>query len=139
MTVQEVMEQLRRIASASDFVSQSANLTDAWNAVGVGPEAIELVLRFMEVNPAVDFGTPGPLVHFVERFQGRGYEEALAQSIHRRPTAHTLWMLNRLINAVHAGDMRQKWVALMKSAITNPAAYDDAVQRAKYFSERVEK
>jgi hypothetical protein len=131
------MEQLRRIASASNFVSQSADLTNAWNAAGVGPEAIEPVLQFMEVHPAVDFGTPGPLVHFIERFRGRGYEEVLVQSIHRRPTAHTLWMLNRLINAAPSGDMRQKWVALMNSAITNPAAHDAAVQRTKHFSERI--
>jgi hypothetical protein len=46
-------------------------------------------------------------------------------------------MLNRLINAAPPGDLRQTCVALMKSAITNPAAHDDAVLRAKHFTERM--
>ena len=29
----------------------------------------------MELNPGLDFGTPGPLVHFVEQFYGNGYEQ----------------------------------------------------------------
>ena len=35
------------------------------------------VFSFMERHPEVDFGAPGPFVHFLEDYAGRGYEELL--------------------------------------------------------------
>ncbi|MFC4323284.1 hypothetical protein [Litchfieldia salsa] len=61
-------------------------------------DAVEHVLNLIEQNPDIDFGSPGPLVHFVEQFYGNGYEDKLVQSIERFPTSHTVWMLNRIIN-----------------------------------------
>jgi len=53
--------------------------------------AVQTILRFMEENPALDYGTPGALVHFVETFSG--YDEELYASLARRPTEHTVWMV----------------------------------------------
>ena len=50
----------------------------------------------MEDFPEADFGQPGPLTHFVEGFYKSGYEELLYQSIKRKPTLHTIWMVNRI-------------------------------------------
>jgi len=52
----------------------------------------------MEENPNVDFGMPGPAVHFIERFPEAEYVDLLLNSLNRNPTSHTLWMLNRIIN-----------------------------------------
>lgn len=35
----------------------------------------------------------------METFYKNGYEELLLESIKRRPTMHTTWMLNRIMNA----------------------------------------
>ena len=137
MIAQEITDQLRSIASADYFEECSAKLTDAWSAAGVGTEVLEPVLRFMEEYPEIDFGTPGSLVHFLERFHNHGYEEKLIESIQRRPTSHTTWMLNRLINGTRAPDLRRRLIALMESAITNPAAHVDAVERATDFLTRL--
>jgi hypothetical protein len=37
-------------------------------------EAIEPILKIMETNPSVDYGEPGPLVHFCESYYKNGYE-----------------------------------------------------------------
>lgn len=63
-------------------------------------DAIAPILHLMEVNESVDFGMPGPLVHFVEKFFRNGYEELLLDSVRRHPTPHTLWMVNRIANGV---------------------------------------
>ena len=52
----------------------------------------------MEGHPELDFGTPGPLVHFVEKFVGAEFIDALVASVSRRPTGHTVWMVNRVLN-----------------------------------------
>ena len=60
--------------------------------------AIEPIFRTMEKFPETDFGSPGPFVHALEFFAGH-YETYLFESLKRRPTPLTIWMLNRIINA----------------------------------------
>ena len=58
---------------------------------------MEPLLRLMERHPLTDFGSPGAIVHYLEKFYCNGYEELLVESIKRHPTLHTVWMLNRLL------------------------------------------
>lgn len=59
---------------------------------------IDKILFIFENNPKFDFGMPGMLTHYLETFYKNGYENKLVKSIQRKPTIHTLWMFNRLIN-----------------------------------------
>jgi hypothetical protein len=136
-TEEEVTGQLQAIASADDFVAGSYELTDAWKSAGVGIEAVEPVLRFMEENPTIDFGVPGPLVHFVEQFYGTGYWEMLIESIRRTPTSHTLWMLNRVINGTKAPRVKQRLIETMEQARLNPRADKIALDQATRFLSRL--
>jgi hypothetical protein len=78
MASQEITDQLRRIDAAENLAARTGELTEEWSSAGVRVEAIEPILRFMEERPGADFGMPGALVHFVERFHSQGYEERLA-------------------------------------------------------------
>ena len=65
------------------------------------PHPFELVgpiLEFISKHPEVDFGSPGYLVHFVERFYHQGYEDLLIEAVGKRPTLHNIWMLHRCYN-----------------------------------------
>src|SRR5258708_6628507 len=98
MTSKEVARQLKGIASADDFVNSSHELTEAWSTAEVGLECIQPILRFMEEHPHLEYGVPGPLVHFIETFcpiAQKEYEKKLIESVTRRPTMLTVWMLNR--------------------------------------------
>lgn len=61
-------------------------------------EIMEILFSILENNPDEDFGIPGEIVHFLEKFYKNGYEEKLVESLNRKPTSHTVWMLNRIIN-----------------------------------------
>jgi hypothetical protein len=98
MTENEIDKQLANIGSEQDLMDRTEELIDAWDASNTGVVAVNPVLKFMEAHPEWDYGLPGPFVHFVERFYRQGYEQALVESIGRRPTPHTVWMLNRVIN-----------------------------------------
>lgn len=128
--------QLELIANSDDFFTSSSDLVEAWISAGVGLETVEPILRFIEQHPDLDFGSPGPLVHFTERFYRNGYEERLLQSIYRRPTALTAWMLNRLINGTEDPLQRQEFVAAMNEVVSHPLANDEVRQTAKHFVER---
>ena len=118
MTNEELASQLVRIAESDGFEDHAAALAERWRAAGVGAEAVGPVLRFMEEHPELEYGTPGPLVHFVEQFRGR-YEDALIESVSRRPTEHTVWMLNRVVNGAQA-DARRRYVEAMRLARLHP-------------------
>lgn len=64
-------------------------------------EDFELVAPMLEIigtHPEVDFGIPGELVRFVEKYYGHGYEELLIESVRKHPTLHNIWMIHRCFN-----------------------------------------
>lgn len=71
------------------------------------------VLDFISKHPEVDFGSPGELVHFVERFYHHGYEELLMKSVHQKPTVHNIWMLHRCYN-IHDPELVPKIKVLIR-------------------------
>lgn len=74
-------------------------IVDAMEAYPQPFDLVDPVLDFISKHPEVDFGAPGELVHFVERFYHQGYEELLMESVLKSPTAHNIWMLHRCYNA----------------------------------------
>src|SRR5215510_14380053 len=96
--LKERLQQITTQATEADSIDLAYKLTDELSGLSDGLDAVEPILRLMEEHPNFDFGCPGPLAGFVETLYGRGYEDKLRASIRRRPTSHTVWMLNRLIN-----------------------------------------
>jgi hypothetical protein len=129
MKERPLQEELERIASDADFAQKSLNLTDRWAAEGVGAEAVGAVLRFMECHSQLHYGTPGALVHFVESVCTDAYEDQLIESINRKPTFTTVWMLHRLMNVTQPSEHKQRQYEVLKLASLNP----NADSKAKYW------
>lgn len=136
---EEINSQLEDIAMDARFQETSHRLTQGWTRDGVGFEAVYPVLRFMEQHPAIDFGSPGPLVHFIERFHRQGYESELLASISRRPVQHTTWLLNRLINGENDRSAKRALIDAMGSILVNPEADALTIRSAREFLERANK
>lgn len=94
----EYAKELASISEAPDFAHKAERLVTKWKKNNAGMDAVKAILKFMEGNPEIDYGMPGPLVHFSEEFSEQGYEEELMESFKRNPTMITAWMVNRLIN-----------------------------------------
>jgi len=87
MTTQETEINYSVSPLANDFAARSADLTEAWILYWSRFEDHRAHPPVQEEeHSAIDFGTPGPLVHFMERFYGKGYEEKLIESVRRKPT-----------------------------------------------------
>lgn len=99
----------------------------------IGIEAVTPLLQLMERHPLFDFGVPGAIVHFVERFYKRGYEELLIDSVKRRPTMHTVWMLNRIING---SENKEKYIKIMKDIIIRTDIEEEIKNQAIAFINR---
>ena len=93
-------------------------------------DSVQPLLRLMERHPLTDFGSPGPIVHFVERFYKKGYEEELLLSLKRMPTLHTVWMLNRLISGT---DQAEVYLELLKEISENASYNKEIREEALHF------
>jgi hypothetical protein len=137
MAFSEIYDQLKNIESAPDFAEKAEVIVKHWQSSKLGIESVEPILRFMEEHPAINFGMPGALTHFMERFYQHGYEEKLLESISRRPTSHTVWLLTRVINGAESEDIKQRLVSAMEQAKSNSAADHDTLRRLDHFLSRL--
>lgn len=100
-----------------------ADLTEALDVIladvnpdEIGSESFQAAFRLFERHPLCDFGSPGPLVHWLEGAYPR-YLEELVASVERRPTEYTLWMVNRILNANIDATTRAVLVGVLKAAV----------------------
>jgi len=93
-------------------------------------EAVPAIFRFFEAHSDKDLGSPGPLVHFLE--EENDYHIELEQSVLRKPTFLTVWMINRLMNAAQPM-VREYWLTILTKVVEHPNADVETVESAKEF------
>ena len=104
--------------------------TDALDQNPKKRDAVPAIFRFFEAHSDKDLGSPGPLVHFLE--EENDYLSELEQSILRKPTDLTVWMINRIINGAER-KVREKWLAVLAQVINHPEADLETIESAKEF------
>lgn len=127
----ELQASLLSASASKDLPAALDDIVDGLDATDL--TTVPVLLRFMEEHPNLDFGTPGPLVHFVERFYRRGYEAELLASLARSPTSHTLWMLNRIINGTAEPDQRAQLLDVLRASAEHPSASETVRETALDF------
>lgn len=130
----ELVNKLEESITNDEFIDISYDIVEEIEEREDAFEAIKPILILIEKNPNVDFGKPGPLVHFVEKFYKNGYEEKLVESLKRFPTKHTVWMLNRIINGSQ-GDSKEYFINVLEDVMFNPNIDNEVVLLAKHFRE----
>jgi hypothetical protein len=105
-------------------------LCDEMRVVNNPAVCAPIMFRIIERLDSVELGTPGPLVHTLETWRGR-YEELLIQSVRRKPTPLSVWMVNRILNAIPPD--AQSWLTLLRSLADNPAASEETKAEAERF------
>jgi hypothetical protein len=94
-------------------------------------EFVSTMFAFFERFPDSDHGSPGPFVHFIEAWVG--YETELELSVRRKPTPHTVWMINRVLNAPSSSSQRERWMDLLRSVESHPNSTELTIFEAKKF------
>ena len=113
-----------------DFIEVMDDCMQEIEESGIGLQAVEPLLQLMERHPLSDFGMPGSIVHFVEKFYKRGYEQLLISSVERRPTMHTVWMLNRVKNGE---ENQQEYIEILNAIFHNEDVEEEIRNSARDF------
>lgn len=122
----KLINKLNNAILDDDFVVVAEEVADDIEERSDTFDTVEPILKLMENNPDVDFGKPGSLVHYVEKFYKNGYEEKLLESLTRKPIKHTDWMLNRIINGCE-GDSKKYFLTVLDKVISFPHLDTDVV------------
>ena len=109
-----ILNQMESCIEDDEITYEFDDLIEKISDLNLGSASIEPLLFFIEEHPLVDFGFPGTIVHYLERFYKQGYEEKLIDSLNRRPTRHTVFMINRLINGT---THKEEYLLLMNAII----------------------
>lgn len=132
---EDFLQKLNALCPADDDPELEATLyeligllDDAEDAQGVIPNIFEYFERF----PHANHGSPGPLVHFIERYYPE-YVDTLIESIERKPTMHTIWMINRILNSSLTEEKRTKLMNLLEAASKHSLADEMIKEEAEGF------
>ena len=121
----ELLNILKREIDSDDFIGIAYEVIDKIKETENPFKYVEPFLRLMEENPDADFGLPGPLVHFMESFNG--YEDLLLQSVNRKPTIFTVWLVKRVIND-HKLENRDRYIDVLKKILNNDTVNKEVKQ-----------
>lgn len=120
-----------------NFLETSEILDEMYNNE-TGEECVEFLINFMSDNPNIDYGMPGPIVHFIEKYPIEYYLEFLLKAIAKKPNDTLLWMLNRITN-VADNINREKYIDVFKKTAErkdiDAVTKDTALQFYKFQTE----
>jgi hypothetical protein len=118
----------RRLAMVAPGDDAEIELFDLLEAAGPPTrEAVLAVIEFAAKAPKVEYGAPGPLVHYVEEFAG--YEKIVTDEIGQRPSLTLIWMLERRMHVETDEVVRTKYRSLIRTALSAIRA-DESTRRA---------
>ena len=95
--------------------------------------AAEPLYRLLERNAQCHLGSPGPVVHALEKIADS--PALLRESLHRTPTYLTVWMVNRLLNSALSDVERTEWLRELDAARHHPSAAPDVIEDVNFFLE----
>jgi hypothetical protein len=131
-TLPEIIAALESYVPSDDLLPLN-DLTQELLETGLPEKAIPVLFSIMERYPGEDLGSPGPLVHTLEKCEG--FESYLIESVNRQPTFYNVWMVNRILNSDISLSHRESLLTLLASVLTNPKADEGAKQSALDFLE----
>jgi hypothetical protein len=129
------LSKIKKLITKIEFDDKEAELSQMYDLVDLFRELqderdiVSYLFEWFEMHWDKDLGSPGPFVHFIE--EKDDYREALVTSVCRKPTTHSLWMVNRIMNGMQSGIGKDTWINLLKSVVNNKVSDDCTVKAAE--------
>lgn len=77
---------------------------------------IEPLFELLERFPFFNFGNPGNIVRYLERFDNEVYVPLLYDSVRREPTEYNVWMVNRYLNTLDSTE-KAEGIMILEEAL----------------------
>lgn len=134
MTTQNLLDRIYHFVPQeyeSDNVNELYLLTQDLNEAENPGQFVRPIFELIEKYPIMEAGTPFPVVHFLEK---QNYKGALLDSLARKPTPMTVFMLNRILNVTEEElSEYENLLVLMKEIADNPNVDTNTQKEASDF------
>lgn len=102
-----------------DFMPIAEKLVERLEVLPNPIESLPLIFMLIENNEKAEYGlgAPGHIGHFFEKFYGKGYEKHLLNSIKRKPSSYTIFLLQRIIRDETSSNRITHLLLLKKMAV----------------------
>jgi hypothetical protein len=117
-----------------DLVNLIYEITDLIEEESDISSCYQTIFKFIENCDGSDIGSPGPLVHLVEK-NYPDYVLQLLKSIKAKPTSSSIFLLNRILNSELDAKDRKEYLSLLKFLSQNEAVSDISRKEAYEFYE----
>lgn len=137
--IQDIIDEFRRFTAADfDYMKEATGpdrlhaLCDEVDRLREPAVVFPEFFALMERLPDSELGTPGPLVHTMEKHVG-SYESLLVDSVKRKPTDLSVWMVNRILNGQEKD--AAFWMGILAFTVEHPEASQVVRDQARGFIE----
>ena len=89
------------------------------------------LIAFMQEHPDEDLGSPGPIVHVLERLEVDSYLPDLLDSLATAATMYTIWLAERLLNRPEPGPEKAQILAAFRSLVASDSIDEDHTSQIK--------
>jgi hypothetical protein len=129
--VAEALAQFEPSDDETDNVHRLRQLFEGFRTLENRDPIAPTIFALLERFPEAELGSPGPLVHEIE---ATTYDtKLLRESLRRQPAYLTVWMVNRLLNANPAQQIREMWLSELSAAVAHPKAPEGVREEAREF------
>lgn len=133
--IDKLLGEIEELIETDYFEYDAEEKFEQLEQAGAGIEILPQLFQIMERHPVQYIGMPGPLVDYIENFSP-AHEEYLVESVKRRPTIHTVLMMNRCING---NSDRKEYISLLKAVSENSEIEQEIRDDAQGYVEFQEK
>ena len=115
--LEKCIDEAHKTGDKYNFIDPAYDIIEGIENLENPFEAVEPILRLIERSPDIDYGGPGPFGSFVEKFSKTpemNYEKLLVESLQRKPTEYTVYLLDRICRVKTYPD-RPRYVKLIKT------------------------
>jgi hypothetical protein len=112
------LEAFRPSATEPDSLQRLNTILEGLEEMPDNLRAAHSLFRLLERHSGAELGSPGPIVHSLETIAPRS--RLLAESLMRKPTTYTIWMVGRILNSKQSQLERDFWLLQLKNVQSHP-------------------
>ena len=111
MEIEKYINEIKESIIKNEFNEKIGIILEKIDKVENSHYTVKSLIKIIQENPEFGFGNPGEIVFFLEKYDEEKYDKILVESLMKKPTEHTIFMMNRIINGA-SDEKKREYIEL---------------------------
>lgn len=134
MEIEKYINEIKESIIKNEFHEKIGIILEKIDKVENSHYSVKPLIKIIQENPEFDFGNPGEIVFFLEKYDEEKYDKILVESLMEKPTEHTVFMMNRIINGA-SEEKKSEYIELYMKILCDNRINDELKNIIKEFLE----